>query len=98
MEMIPFLAAEIETIETIVTLMEKDALILENNLIKRHQPKFSVLLKDDKTFINLTDFQGRRTQIRFRKKRKTAIRAYIKCFGACHIPFDGRSFGKQSTK
>ena len=52
-EMVPFLVAQIETIETIVTLTEKDALILENNLIKRHQPKYNVLFKDDKTFISL---------------------------------------------
>ncbi len=52
-EMVPYLTAQIETIDTIVALTEKDALLLENNLIKRHQPKYNVLLKDDKTFISL---------------------------------------------
>lgn len=52
-EMIPYLTARIEVIDTIVALTEKDALLLENNLIKRHQPKYNVLLKDDKTFISL---------------------------------------------
>ena len=52
-EMVPYLVAQVEAIEWIVTLTEKDALLLENNLIKRHQPKYNVLLKDDKTFIRL---------------------------------------------
>ena len=63
-EMVPFLVAQIESIETIVTLTEKDALILENNLIKRHQPKYNVLLKDDKTFISLLVTKHRWPMIR----------------------------------
>lgn len=52
-EMVPYLTAQIDVIDTIVALSEKDALILENNLIKLHKPKYNVLLKDDKTFISL---------------------------------------------
>lgn len=63
-EMIPLLVPQIETIETIITLTEKDALILENNLIKRHKPKYNVLLKDDKTFISLVITRHRWPMIR----------------------------------
>ena len=39
-----------ENIRHIVVEYESDALLLENNLIKRHQPRYNILLKDDKTF------------------------------------------------
>ncbi|MBF5058565.1 excinuclease ABC subunit UvrC [Candidatus Neptunochlamydia vexilliferae] len=52
--MVPFLTSQVEEIDTIVTFSEKEALLLENTLIKKHQPKYNVLLKDDKTFISLT--------------------------------------------
>lgn len=44
-----FLVAAIADIEFIVTGTEVEALILENNLIKRHQPHYNVMLKDSKT-------------------------------------------------
>ena len=51
--MVPFLTSKITHIETIVTFSEKEALLLENTLIKKHQPQYNILLKDDKTFISL---------------------------------------------
>lgn len=51
--MIPFLLEKVVSIETIVTTSEKEALLLENNLIKKYQPKYNALLKDDKTFVSL---------------------------------------------
>lgn len=44
------LVQAIETIEYTLTPTEFDALLLENNFIKEHQPRFNFLLKDDKTF------------------------------------------------
>jgi excinuclease ABC subunit C len=52
-EMVPYLIKQVATVDTMVTLTEKDALILENQLIKKHAPKYNILLKDDKTFIHL---------------------------------------------
>lgn len=52
-EMIPYLIAQVVEIQTIVVPTEKEALILENNLIKKHQPRYNVLLKDDKTYVHL---------------------------------------------
>ena len=44
------LAREIAELETIVVDNEHEALALEHNLIKQYQPKFNVLLRDDKTY------------------------------------------------
>ncbi|MEK6450335.1 MULTISPECIES: excinuclease ABC subunit UvrC [Myroides] len=44
------LVKKIETIKHIVVPTETDALLLENNLIKRLQPRYNVLLKDDKSY------------------------------------------------
>jgi excinuclease ABC subunit C len=44
------MANRVETIETIVTSSEVEALHLEQNLVKRHRPPFNVRLRDDKSF------------------------------------------------
>src|SRR6476646_2105549 len=44
------LVREIADLETIVVDNEREALALENNLIKRYHPKFNVLLRDEKTY------------------------------------------------
>jgi len=44
------LAREIADLETIVVDNEREALALENQLIKRYKPKFNVMLRDDKTY------------------------------------------------
>lgn len=44
------LVKRIQSIKHIVVATETDALLLENNLIKKYQPKYNVMLKDDKTY------------------------------------------------
>lgn len=44
------MVSEIQSIEVTLVNSEFDALLLENNLIKQNQPKYNILLKDDKTF------------------------------------------------
>jgi excinuclease ABC subunit C len=53
------LVREIADLDYIVVDNEKEALALENNLIKQHKPKFNILLRDDKTYpyIRYTAFE-----------------------------------------
>lgn len=44
------LVSNVDSLEYIVTHTEAEALILENTLIKKHKPKYNILLKDDKTY------------------------------------------------
>ncbi|MEW6533508.1 MAG: excinuclease ABC subunit UvrC [Thermodesulfobacteriota bacterium] len=50
---IQFLLQKVDSIRTILTETEKEALILENNLIKEHRPPYNVNLRDDKSFFSL---------------------------------------------
>ena len=54
-----------ETVDVAVTDTETQALLLEANLIKRHQPRYNVRLKDDKSYpmVQLTDHDAPRIEI-----------------------------------
>jgi excinuclease ABC subunit C len=41
---------QVEEVETILTGSDLEALILENNLVKKHRPKYNVVLRDDKNY------------------------------------------------
>jgi excinuclease ABC subunit C len=50
---IPILQKTLGDLDTIVTGTEKEAAILENNLIKEHRPRYNIKLRDDKDYISL---------------------------------------------
>ncbi len=50
---IPLLMEKVERIEVIVTDTEKEALLLENTLIKKYRPRYNIELRDDKTYVSV---------------------------------------------
>src|SRR5580692_2770531 len=75
------LIAEARDIEYILVDNEKEALALENNLIKQYKPRFNILLRDDKTYpyIKLTDEKYPRVYVtrRLRKDGSTYFGPYF---------------------
>lgn len=62
------LVSEIRSIEYTVADTEFDALLLENNFIKQNQPKYNILLKDDKTFPYICILKERYPRIIYTRK------------------------------
>ncbi|HJX10942.1 MAG TPA: excinuclease ABC subunit UvrC, partial [Candidatus Binatia bacterium] len=50
---IQFLVQRVADIDTLVTSNDKEALILENNLIKQYKPRYNIRLKDDKSYLSI---------------------------------------------
>jgi len=50
---IPFLEDLLGDVEVMITQSEKDAVLLENELVKKYRPRFNIKLRDDKNFISL---------------------------------------------
>ncbi len=50
---VAFLMARVADFDSLVTATEKEALILENNLIKQYKPRYNIRLKDDKSYVSV---------------------------------------------
>jgi excinuclease ABC subunit C len=50
---VAFLVRRVADLECLVTQNEKEALILENNLIKQYKPRYNIRLKDDKSYVSV---------------------------------------------
>ena len=50
---IQFLVRRVDDIDILVTTSDKEALILENNLIKQYKPRYNIRLKDDKSYLSI---------------------------------------------
>jgi excinuclease ABC subunit C len=76
------LVSEIRKIDYTVSNTEFDALLLENNFIKQNQPKYNILLKDDKTFPYICILKERFPRIIYTRK---------------YLPEQGEYFGPYSS-
>lgn len=72
------LVSEITDFEYVVVESEKESLILENNLIKKYDPKYNILLRDDKSYpyIELTDEDIPKLKIIRSLTKKTKSKLY----------------------
>jgi excinuclease ABC subunit C len=85
---IPILRRVVADLETVVTSTEKEAAVLENELIKRHQPRFNVKLRDDKDFLCLRIDMTKRWPMLEMVRRPTADGA--RYFGPYHSATSAR--------
>ena len=77
------LVSKIRDIKYVVVKTEQDALLLENNLIKRYKPRYNVLLKDDKTYPSIAVTNEYLPRI-FKTRRRTRGASYFGPYS--HVP------------
>ena len=77
------LVSKIRDIKYVVVKTEQDALLLENNLIKRYKPRYNVLLKDDKTYPSIAVTNEYLPRI-FKTRRRTRGATYFGPYS--HVP------------
>jgi excinuclease ABC subunit C len=90
---IPFLRSRVTSIETVITDTEKEALLLENTLIKKYKPRYNISLRDDKTYISLRlDITHRWPRLHRTRRRKRGDKALY--FG----PYSSASAVKETIR
>jgi len=89
---IRFLMERVADIDFIVTDTEKEALILENTLIKEHRPRYNFNLRDDKTYFSL------RMDMKEEFPRLTIVRKVIRDGTRCFGPYSSAAAAREVLK
>lgn len=88
----PHLVERVADLEVVVTRSVKEALLLENELIKRHRPRFNVRLRDDKQYLAL------RLDPRETWPRLTQVRRFARDGALYFGPYDSSQALREATR
>jgi len=86
------LVSKIRAIETLTTATEKEALLLEASLIKKHRPRYNIVLRDDKSYVLFKLNKAHRFP------RLTLTRKVLKDGSAYFGPFTSASAARETMK
>ena len=87
---VQFLMRWVADFETLVTQNEKEALILENNLIKQYKPRYNIRLKDDKSYLSI------KATLQHPWPRILATRKIVKDGGRYFGPFSSAASARET--
>jgi len=89
---VKFLMRRVASIDFLVTVNEKEALLLENSLIKQFKPRYNVQLKDDKTYVSL------RLDVKEDFPRLTVVRRHGKDGAKYFGPYSSAKSVRETTR
>jgi excinuclease ABC subunit C len=89
---VKFLMKHVASMDFLVTTNEKEALLLENSLIKKHAPRYNLRLKDDKTYVSV------RLNVREDFPRLTVVRRHKKDGARYFGPYSSAQAVRQTLR
>ena len=92
------LRGKIDTFEVIITKTETEALLLENDLIKQHKPKYNILLKDSKSYPYIFISADRHPRLGLHRGKKLPDNQYFGPYPSAYVARDALAHLKKIFK